>query len=163
VLTDTLSGSIQNAGALRIGGGQNPSSLRAWIDDLRLYERDVAEDEVRVLYHAGIDTVTRIPAEARTAEQQALLASAYKRAVSAPLPPDLQSKLAEVEKTLMDRWQSVQRWYVNSQGQTMVVVANLPTDSETGIDRDFAISAHEVTVAEFRRFFANHEAGPATL
>ena len=48
------------------------------------------------------------------------------------------------------------RWYVNHEGQTMVVVAN-PSQFGTGaIDDPFAVSAREVTVEEFRRFRPDH-------
>lgn len=54
------------------------------------------------------------------------------------------------------------RWYVNGQGQSMVVVSNPPKfRSKFGdikINHRFAIATHEVTVAEFRRFYE----GPRT-
>ena len=57
-------------------------------------------------------------------------------------------------------WKDVRRWYVNGQGQTMVVI---PTDALVGqnkITTGFAISNLEVTVADFRRFRAKHGVDP---
>lgn len=44
------------------------------------------------------------------------------------------------------------RWYVNGQGQTMVVIADPAEFRNIKINHSFAISTHEVTVAEFHRF-----------
>jgi serine/threonine protein kinase/formylglycine-generating enzyme required for sulfatase activity len=83
-------------------------------------------------------------------------------------------KLAEIDNGLQQRDQQVARggcpspegrqWYVNCQGQTLVV---LPpgefTMGEGGrqkrqqIDHRFALAAREVTVAEFLRFRAKHD------
>jgi formylglycine-generating enzyme required for sulfatase activity len=74
---------------------------------------------------------------------------------------------------LQENRKSPHRWFVNGQGQTMVVVCNPPvfrmgtppregntlaTDAAHSvlIDRSFAIGAKEVTVQEFRRFRPDH-------
>jgi hypothetical protein len=62
-----------------------------------------------------------------------------------------------VEKALLSELQKVRHWYVNSEGQTMVVIAHALNSAEIDIDDDFAIASHEVTVAEFLRFRAAHE------
>jgi hypothetical protein len=62
-----------------------------------------------------------------------------------------------VEKALLSELQKVRRWYVNSEGQTMVVIAHALNSAEIDIDDDFAIASHEVTVAEFLRFRPAHE------
>lgn len=46
----------------------------------------------------------------------------------------------------------VRRWYVNGQGQTMVVIPNPADFGNNQIDHSFAIASHEVTVAEFHLF-----------
>ncbi len=73
------------------------------------------------------------------------------------------------------------RWYVNTQGQTMVVVpgpvtfrmgsplneadreggpkGKIETPHQKHIGRTFAIAAHEVTVGQFRKFRENHDYG----
>ena len=45
-----------------------------------------------------------------------------------------------------------QGWYINPEGHTMVVVA-----PRSGTARRFAIASHEVTIAQFLRFRADHE------
>jgi formylglycine-generating enzyme required for sulfatase activity len=50
------------------------------------------------------------------------------------------------------RWNDMCRWYVNGLGQTMVVLPKHGADSNNQIAGGFAISKHEVTVAEYRRF-----------
>jgi hypothetical protein len=62
-----------------------------------------------------------------------------------------QGDLAEAESG----WRGA-RWYVNSQEQTMVVIA-APADASSGRPiHTYAISSHEVTVAQFRRFLPEH-------
>jgi formylglycine-generating enzyme required for sulfatase activity len=83
-------------------------------------------------------------------------------------------KLAELDRGLPQRDQEVarlgrqppegRRWYVNGQGQTMVLVA--PGEFWMGegqarvqrtIDHPFALAGREVTVAEFLRFRKEHQ------
>jgi formylglycine-generating enzyme required for sulfatase activity len=78
-----------------------------------------------------------------------------------------QKLLAEIDET--NRGQKPpkgQRWYVNGQGQTMVIVPQSKDWFEMGeddekhrrrISRSFAISAREVTLAEFRLSRLEHE------
>ncbi len=51
-------------------------------------------------------------------------------------------------------------WYINSQGQTMVVISEPSPSGELPINHSFAISSHEVTVAEYRRFNERHRIDP---
>jgi hypothetical protein len=88
-------------------------------------------------------------------EQQALLSAAY-RPQDEPLQR-LQSQLVASETALREaRWEGVRRWYVNDQGQAMVVIPNSGESSERSINHSFAIASHEVTIAEFRRFRDQH-------
>jgi formylglycine-generating enzyme required for sulfatase activity len=48
------------------------------------------------------------------------------------------------------------RWYINSQGQTMVVFPKSAKDKDRQTE-SFAISTHEVTIAEFLKFRKGHE------
>jgi hypothetical protein len=140
VWADSLTSSIQNAGPLNIGSRATSWSFRGCFDDVRIYDRQVSEDEVLALYQSGLSALARIPAEDRNVDQQTLLSSAYQVADHAPLDEGLQSKLAAAEKALLDEWQSIRRWYVNSQGQTMMVIANPPTNDDVGIERTTAVS-----------------------
>jgi formylglycine-generating enzyme required for sulfatase activity len=48
------------------------------------------------------------------------------------------------------------RWYVNGQGQTMLIFPNSSEDGQSQLKHDFTISSHEVTVGEYRRFQQQH-------
>src|SRR5207302_1271829 len=83
-----------------------------------------------------------------------------------------------VEQIRKDLPQAEARWYVNGQGQTMVVVpgpvtfrmgspveeagredgpkGTLETPHKKRIGRTFAVAAHEVTVGQFLRFRKEH-------
>jgi serine/threonine protein kinase len=101
------------------------------------------------------DTLVAVPPETRTPEQQTLLSTAY-RSLDEPLQR-LESQLAASETALRDaRWEGVRRWYVNGQGQTMVVIPNPAESGSSQSNHSFAIASHEVTVAEFRRFRDQH-------
>jgi formylglycine-generating enzyme required for sulfatase activity len=75
-----------------------------------------------------------------------------------------EEKLKEIEKTLMARRKTGRGWYINGQGQTMMVV---PAPGvfwmgqgvgrhQRKIDRSFAISSKEATVEQFRQFRKDH-------
>jgi serine/threonine protein kinase/formylglycine-generating enzyme required for sulfatase activity len=76
-----------------------------------------------------------------------------------------QGKVEEIDRHLATgKVEGKRRWYVNSQGQTLVVVP--PGEFEMGeadrrpkvrIEYSFALSAREVTVAEFCRFRKDHQ------
>jgi formylglycine-generating enzyme required for sulfatase activity len=66
---------------------------------------------------------------------------------------ELEVKLAKLENAFLN---SSRRWYVNSQGQTLVVIPNRVEQSTGEVNHSFAICSHEVTVAEFRRFRPQH-------
>ena len=53
----------------------------------------------------------------------------------------------------------VRRWYVNGQGQTMVVIPAPADRRDSPVIHDFAISNHEVILAEYRRYRAGWGAG----
>jgi formylglycine-generating enzyme required for sulfatase activity len=72
-------------------------------------------------------------------------------------------KVREVDRSLKGKSAGERRWYVNGQGQTMVVLPpgeflmGEPNPQKRRIDHSLALAAREVTVAEFRRFRAKHE------
>jgi len=76
-----------------------------------------------------------------------------------------QGKVQEIDQASRKRPPAEgRRWYVNGQGQTMVLVP--PGEFSMGdgkkrvqrrIAHTFALAAHEVTVAEFRRFREKHD------
>ncbi|MBI1915397.1 MAG: SUMF1/EgtB/PvdO family nonheme iron enzyme [Planctomycetes bacterium] len=76
-----------------------------------------------------------------------------------------QDKVEAIDVASRERQRpETRRWYVNGQGQTMVIVP--PGEFETveggkrqkvRIEHRFALAAREVTVAEFRRFHKDHQ------
>ncbi len=78
-----------------------------------------------------------------------------------------QGKLAEIDQGFRGRLPADGRqWYVNGQGQTMVLLSpgeflmeERKEQKRRRIEYSFALAAREVTVAEFRRFRAKHEYG----
>ena len=151
---DCLSESIQTSTPLRIGYRGKTFPFQGTIDDVRIYNRRVSDHDVRMLFESGLRALAGVPAETRTSAQQAFLAAAY-RSQDEPLQR-LESQLIAAGTALSDaRWNDVRRWYVNGQGQTMMVVVVVPNpaaDRISQIANRTAISSHEVTVAEYRRF-----------
>lgn len=160
IVRDSLTGTIQCDSVLRIGAryGMN-TPLNGAIDDIRIYDRQLSKLEVGELFAEGVAALIRIAPENRSLEQQEVLKNVYR-------PTDetlkrLKSQLAAAEMELRDaRLESVRRWYVNGQGQTMVVIPNLAEVGKGRIDYSFAIASHEVTVAEFRSFRKSHVVDP---
>jgi len=157
VENDALQGSFATGVPLHIGGRINGSvRYRGRIDDVRVYNRQLSNDDVQRLYTSGLRALAGLPAETRTAEQQGVLSAAYR-------PQDeprtrLQSQLAASATTLRDAHvDGVRRWYVNGQGQTMIVIPRPAELANIQIDHSFSIASHEVAIAQFRRFRAQHE------
>lgn len=147
---DRLSETILNEGAFQI-----QSKIPIDIDDVRIYNRRLNGDDVRQWWLSGLRALAFVPPETRTPEHQALLSAEYRRN-DGPLQR-LGIQLAAAEAVLEDaRWDGVRRWYVNGQGQTMVVIPNAAEFGDGQIDHSFAIASHEVTVAEFHRFRDRH-------
>lgn len=156
MVRDSLSGTIQCDSALRIGARYGTNTpLNGAIDDLRIYDRQLNKLEAEELFANGVAALVRIAPENRTLEQQEVLNRVYRP--TDELLKRLTGQLAAAEMELRDaRWEDVRHWYVNGQGQTMVVFPN-PAEFGSGqIDHSFAISSHEVTVIEFRSFRESH-------
>ena len=154
VHADKLSRTIQSSVPFQIGQRGQSFAFQGAIDDVRSYQRRLSEKEVEQLFEAGVRTLAGVPAEARTREQQALLAAAY-RPQDEPVNR-LESQLAATESELRDAgWNAVRRWYVTGQGQTMMVIPNPAADETSQVATEVGISSHEVTVAEFLRFREN--------
>lgn len=161
IVQNSLTGTIQCDSQLRIGARYGTNTpLNGAIDDIRIYDRQLNKLEVGELFAEGVAALVRIAPENRSLEQQEVLNKAYR-------PKDdllirLNSQLAATENQLHDvRWNELRRWFVNGQGQTMVVFPNPAEFGKGLIDHSFAIASHEVTVAEFRRFLENHVVNPS--
>jgi hypothetical protein len=156
IFADKLTESVETTVPVQIGTRGGTYRYGGAIDDLRIYKRILAHEEVKQMYEAGLRSVANIAAENRDAAQQELLTKYY-ATIDEPLIR-LQRDLAASKTTLRDScWTGVRRWYINGQGQMMVVIPNAAVSGESSIDHNFAIASHEVTVAEFRRFRHKHE------
>lgn len=155
VEADRLSESVQVSSPFEIGRRDSEFAFQGSIDDVRIYNRRLSEGEIQQLYVNGLQALAGIPAETRTAEQRAFLSATY-RPEDEPMQL-LESQLVATETSLhIARWNGVRRWYVNSQGQTMVVIPNSTPEKWAEIDHSYAILTHEVTVAEFLAFRPKH-------
>ena len=133
-------------------GGRAPGQFRfqGCVDDVRVYNRCLDEGEILALFKSNQQALANIPPDARTPEQQGCLAESCRRQDELQR---LEHDLAEAKGRLCDaRIHGHRRWYVNTQGQTMVLVRKPPTSASSLLDYVFAISNHETTVAEFRQF-----------
>ena len=151
IYRDSLTKSISNGMPLTLGGGASLYRHQGGIDDVRIYDRLLTKEEVEQMYEAGLRAVIDIPSETRKQEHQAFLSAAW-HPLDEPLRR-LESQLVAAEMTLREAsWDGVRRWYVNGQGQTMLVIPDPSGLGGSDMDHSFAIASHEVTVAEFRRF-----------
>ena len=157
VALDCLSGSILSSVPLTIGSRGWGQHFTGQIDEVLVYDRLLGAEEIEQLYAAGVQTLAGVPVEQRTPAQQQLLSEDYRPrdVVMKRLRDELEA--AEETRRLEASWQNVRRWYVNTQGQTFVI---LPRLSETGAPQlkySFAMLASEVTLAQFQRFRKDHE------
>lgn len=174
---DNLSGTIKNDLPLNIGKRDASHAFRGKIDEIRIYGRVVSNSEVKQLYEAGVRRIADFEFKNRELAQQALLSQHY--VLIDEGIRRLKNEVVETEAERDSISANNRRWYVNSQGQTMIVV---PTPSQMGkreinhnlsisshevpglsswahsrrhIDYSFSIATHEVTLAEFRKFKPN--------
>jgi serine/threonine protein kinase/formylglycine-generating enzyme required for sulfatase activity len=170
VQLDLLSKTIRNTVPLQIGRRASGRIFRGEIDDVRIYKRSLGDDEVKLIYEAGIQALVASPE--RTLFLKILLAVHY-RSLDASLR-ELTGQLSAAQKSRRDvqpNWN--RRWYVNSQGQTMVVMHAtegslgdaLPGEKgkkendkshEKVRGRTFAMAANPVTVAEYKLFNSSY-------
>jgi serine/threonine protein kinase/formylglycine-generating enzyme required for sulfatase activity len=170
---DALQGTIRTQLPVNIGtrqgylDGENQQYCwRGCIDDVRIFNRRLKEAEVRELYDAGLVALARSRPEKRSPEQQNVLRQACR--AQDKLLGRLETELAEARTAWRKaRENSGPRWYINSQGQTMVVVRG-PVEYLMGsphgeaypqedqhlrrLSRTFAIAAKPVTREQFLRF-----------
>jgi hypothetical protein len=115
------------------------------------------------LWESPTLAIARIPAESRTAEQQRDLLSALRAR-----DPTLRELRRQIEQCGAEaesiRWEN-QRWYVDRQGHTLIMIGGSEEDLATPTERplpaslssawrgaSFAIANKEVTLEQFQRF-----------
>lgn len=155
LVADTLTDTIVADVPLHIGMRNVKFPFRGQIDDVVIYDRELKPNDVEQLFLSGLGALARVSKAQRTPEQTSLLDAAY--LVRDDSYQRLQRRLASCTKTLSEsRWTDTRRWYVNGQGQTMMVIPSMRSEdsaesADAEIDYTFAMSSHEVTRAEFMR------------
>ena len=157
VIRNNLTQTMRCSVPLLIGKRSAEYDFQGTIDDVRIYDRCLQSDDVAQLYGWGVPDLASVPMNQRTPDQQAMLNDFFRH--QDEILNGLERQLAAVELDLRDEiWDSARPWYVNSQGQTMVVFRDRafrePINSRL-VDHAFAISSHEVTVTEFRQHHAH--------
>jgi eukaryotic-like serine/threonine-protein kinase len=162
-----LTQSIRNAVPLQIGKRDDKFPFRGAIDDVRIYKRVLDAKEVASLYEVGIQSAAGVSARERTPELEQLVVDCYR--TRNEQAQKLVAELAELKARLRQTEQASLGWYVNGQGQTMIVIpgrveftmGSPPTEKGRSADeaevkkqiaRTFAIAAKPVTCADFRTF-----------
>jgi formylglycine-generating enzyme required for sulfatase activity len=174
VLYDKLLGTMKSSVPLHLGSRHGAFCFGGSLDDVRVYNRRLSETEAQQLYDHGIHASVQRPAAERSVEQQKLL-DACCRSQDEPsqrLVKELATARRALHELTMDHLSHY--WYVNSQGQTMVVIPGPVTflmgspSTEAGredyerqhkkrIGRTFALAAKAVTVEQYRRFDKNYQ------
>ena len=111
------------------------------MDDVRIYDRALTAAEIADIHTAGVAAMAKIEPEKRDSAQQAILNVAMEAA-------------NVVDPRAFDKWHHQRQWYVNAAQQLVVVIPNDPKRSRS-VGYDLAVSACEVSVADFRRFRPN--------
>jgi formylglycine-generating enzyme required for sulfatase activity len=174
VLYDKLLGTMKSSVPLHLGSRHGGYRFRGSLDDVRVYNRRLSETEVQQLYDHGIHASVQRLAGERSVEQQKLL-DACCRSQDEPsqrLAKELRAARLALHTFRTDHLSH--NWYVNSQGQTMVVIPGPvtflmgapPTEERTfdyetqhkkRIGRTFALAAKAVTIEQYRRFDKDYE------
>ncbi|MCP4786127.1 MAG: SUMF1/EgtB/PvdO family nonheme iron enzyme [Fuerstiella sp.] len=143
---DLLEGSTRANAPVYVGSRPKSGYFEGVIDDVRIFNRELTANDVEQLYQWSVESLARLSANQRTAEQQALLQRYF--ATGGRRARQLQRDLVAAETAL----QNNRLWYVNSQGQTMAVFYDVGVSSNDKQVKHFAISNCEVTFAEYKHF-----------
>ena len=157
LINDSLTKSFSTDIPLRIGSRSDPQTVQdaypfaGMIDDVRIYNRSLSPEEIRILFQQGLRKVIAVAEAERTQPQKDLMADAH-LTESQPIQK-MEAKLAEkIDAASKARWRGRQRWFVNEQNQTMVVIPKSMIDGKIPIPYDFAIGAFEVTAEQFKQY-----------
>ncbi|MEO1614431.1 MAG: protein kinase [Planctomycetota bacterium] len=150
---DNLTGDIVADVPLMIGSRSQRYPFPGWVDDVRLYDRQLEQAEVRAIYESSVATILRRPAGERSREQAGIL-SQFESAVPTA---EVKRRLENVDrgirrirrKAFKEEWQKSRRWFVNSQQQGFVILPTALSSADTAVPYDFAIGSHEVTIEQY--------------
>ncbi len=176
VYFDKFFGTIRSNVPLHLGSRHGADQFRGQLDDVRIYGHRLNDGEVKQLFESGIQALAHLAAEERTAEQKLLLANSY-RPLDGPIQRLTTQRVAVTKSLRESDTEWVRRWYVNSQGQTMVLIAgpvefmmgspitekdraNDEIFRNTRIDRTFVIGAKPVTIRDYLLFDKTYSRRP---
>ena len=146
-ISNTLSGSIQTESPFVIGGRHNDFAFNGWIDDVRVYDRQLAEQEVRTIYDQAIGAVLAIPDGKRSKEQQGVIGRAYRDLTIESLTEEVNRLGAQIHDLT---WADRKQWFVNGKGQQFVVIPQFPSsENDDSKPYTLAVGVHELTVEQF--------------
>jgi serine/threonine protein kinase len=155
IATDTLAGTIRNTVPLLIGSRGWGEHFTGQIDDVRVFDRLVNAAEVRQIYDAGVRALAGVAFDDRTEPQQNALRREYQ--MQDQRLQQLRVDVRDAQRVLRrEKWSGLRLWSVNSQGQHLVVIPDPADVGKQPFDYSFALSMHEVTVEQFRRFIPQH-------
>lgn len=144
---------------VRISEGHNAAAvdlfpvrhaINGWIDDVRLYDRELSNSEVRSIYESAVGSIQLRSVENRSPEQSGVLDRADLLTRDETITV-LQSKLREMRNdVLVDLWKDRRRWFTNERGHEFVVVpSSFAKSGDESLDYDFAIGIHPVTAQQY--------------
>lgn len=151
IVSDTLTESIRTEQPLHIGMRSAAYPYRGRIDDVRIYHRELAADDVNRLYLDGLRAAAIASLDEPTSQRDDLLIRAHH--AQDVRHRSLREELVASQSELFAATMPMDRgWFVNGQGQTMVILQGPADAGKFHIEHRFAISSHEVTIEEYRKF-----------
>jgi hypothetical protein len=152
VIVDTLDGTIKTDAPLIIGSRHKRYFMNGWIDDIRVYNRQLSKMDVRTIYDSSIAKILQVPEVERSHEQKSAIERAYSDQPTAEIDSKLRRLRRSREELVRDDWLGRRRWFVNGQRQQFCVIpSTLAVTEKRTVAYDFAIAAHEVTIEQFEK------------
>ena len=127
VLVDVLNDPPTTREPLRIGGGGGPENrFHGLIDEVRIYDRELTEDEVGVLFSIRpLNEIAKLPPEERTSAEVAKIRGAFLESAAAPPPLQRASQqLTELERKRAASYDGI---------TTVMVMQEMPVPRQTRV------------------------------
>ncbi len=160
---DNLDATIKTDAPFVLGSRHNKYFMNGWIDDIRVYRRQLSKSDIKTIYDASIAKILRISEPDRTPDQIAALDRSYTDEETSKLDAKLQRLRGARLDMARDFWNTQKRWFVNGQRQEFTVLpAALGKPDVSKPDYDFAIAVHEVTIQQFEESGIPYPADPET-
>ena len=164
VISSTLTDTIKTDVPLQIGSRWEKYPMHGWVDDVRIYDRQLKDAEVQQIYEAGIGVLLRNEPEQLSPEQRGVAQRAF-QVPAAQQVQKLQEDLRQVRnRVLSEHWSQQRRWYVNGQHQEFAVLPSaFARDIDDAVGYDFAIGVHPITVEQVQNSPVSFDFDPETV